>query len=318
MRPLFALVLLVFPIVAESVLADDARPARGLPDGVEVRRDIPYVTGANIDPKQRLDVWFAREAKNQPVVVYIHGGGWRIGDKAHVAQKPLAFSQRGFVLVSIDYRLHPAADFRDQASDIAHALRYVVEHAAEFGGDPAKIFLMGHSAGAHLAALVATDESYLKTVGLPLSTIHGVVLLDGAGYDIPRQIQTVGRAASEQLYTTIFSRDVAVQREASPITHVAAGKGIPPFLILPVGERPDSTAQSNALAEKLRAAGVEATVTPCFGQTHASINQQFGTAGHQATDAAFRFFAARQKELEASTGATPAAESTPATSGPVR
>jgi arylformamidase len=91
---------------------------------------------------------------------------------------------------------------------------------------------MGHSAGAHLAALVGSDGRYLAKEELKLSDLSGVILLDGAGYDIPRQIEQTSLPRAKTMYTTVFTADEAKQKEASPITHVAKGKGIPPFLIL--------------------------------------------------------------------------------------
>ena len=261
------------------------------------RRDIPYVAGGH--ELQKLDAWWNPDRSDQPVMVYIHGGGWRQGDKRNVVEKPAAFARHGFAFVSVNYRLHPEADFREQAADVARAIKQVVDSAERVGVNPQRLYLMGHSAGAHLAALVATDETYLQQVGLPLTTIQGVVLLDGAGYDIPKQLANVARARAETLYTTVFTSDPDVQREASPITHVAAGKGIPPFLILPIADRPDSGAQSDALAAKLQEAGVAAKVVRCPGQTHGSINQQFGTEDHLATTEAFQFLKQRQRELTA-------------------
>ena len=95
-------------------------------------------------------------------MIWVHGGAWQIGDKAQVQAKPKAFNERGYVLVSVNYRFHPAVTYKEQAGDIAQAIRWVNDHAREHGGDPGRVFLMGHSAGAHLAALVGTDGRYLE------------------------------------------------------------------------------------------------------------------------------------------------------------
>ncbi len=115
-----------------------------------------------------LDVFAPGKGSNHPIVLWIHGGGWSRGDKRNVDLKPAAFTQEGYVFVSINYRLHPATDFRGQGADIAKAIHWAKDHASDFGGDGKQIILMGHSAGAHLAALVATDESYLQGEGLKL------------------------------------------------------------------------------------------------------------------------------------------------------
>lgn len=289
------LVVMCCPIEGYGFQRAVRRPAAAASTDALVRRDVPYVDGRDAHRLQRLDVWSDPDRRGQPLMIYVHGGGWRMGDKSAVGGKPSAFHAQGFAFASVNYRLHPEVGFRDQAGDVARAVRYLVDRADELGVDKQRIYLMGHSAGAHLAALTAVDPQYLAAAGLPLSAIRGVVLLDGAGYDIPQQLASVGRVRAELLYETVFGSDVEQQREASPITHVAADRGIPPFLILPVAERPDSTAQSDALAAKLRNCGVEARVVRCSGQTHATINQQFGTAGHQATEETFRFLKLREQ-----------------------
>lgn len=255
--------------------------------GERTQRDVAYSnTGAN---RTKLDVFAPGTGEHLPVLVWIHGGGWRIGDKSNVQRKPAAFNQAGYVFVSINYRLHPTANFADQAGDVARAISWVKNHAPDFGGDPGRIFVMGHSAGAHLAALVGTDARYLESVGLKLSDLSGVILLDGAGYDIPRQVREAALPRIKELYTTVFSEDEAKQREASPITHVARGRNIPPFLILHVATRRDARAQSEALAARLRGAGVEARVIPAEGKTHMTINRELGMPGDRPTREVLQF-----------------------------
>src|SRR5436309_6551057 len=104
--------------------------------------------------------------------------------------------------------------------DIAKAIRWVHDHAKDYGGDPEAIFVMGHSAGAHLAALVCTDDRYLKAEGLSLSIIKGCVPVDTAAYDVPKQVESVG-ALRARLYTSVFGSDLPSQKESSPVTHVS-------------------------------------------------------------------------------------------------
>src|SRR5262245_38608309 len=122
-------------------------------------RDLAYAKPKN--ERQTLDVYTDADAKNQPVVVWIHGGGWQAGDKSDVQKKPQAFTGRGFVFVSVNYRLLPDATIKQMAEDVAKAIRWTHDHAKDYGGDPDTIFVMGHSAGAQLAALVCTDDRYL-------------------------------------------------------------------------------------------------------------------------------------------------------------
>jgi arylformamidase len=268
------------------LLSMTAVPTLGA-EGERVEKDIAYSEAGG--DRTRLDVYAPGEGTGHPVVVWIHGGAWQIGDKANVQTKPKAFNGQGYVLVSINYRFHPAVTYKEQAGDIAGAVRWVREHAGDHGGDPNRIFLMGHSAGAHLAALVGTDDRYLEKAGLKLGDLSGVVLLDGAGYDIPRQIRQALLPRMKTMYTTVFTEDEARQRDASPITHVAKDKHIPPFLILHVASRRDSKAQSEALAANLREVGVEAKVVPAEGKTHATINRELGQPDDAPTRAVFEF-----------------------------
>ncbi|MFO0891700.1 MAG: alpha/beta hydrolase fold domain-containing protein [Isosphaeraceae bacterium] len=143
-----------------------------------------------------------------------------------ICTRPSALNAKGYVLVSVNYRLHPEADFKAQAGDIARAVRWVREHAGEFGGDPDRIVLMGHSAGAHLAALVGIDGRYLQAEGLSPRNLSGVILLDGAGYDIPAQIEQAPLPRMKTLYTTVFGDDPAGQ-EGVAVRQVARDQGIP-------------------------------------------------------------------------------------------
>src|SRR5262249_38485445 len=143
------------------------------PQVQEIKHDIPYATPAH--ERQVLDVYSPAHAKNLPVVFWIHGGGWQTGDKTSVQIKPQAFMDKGFVFVSTNYRLLPQVVMGTIVRDIAASIHWVSDHIAEHGGDPKRLFIMGHSAGAQLAALVCTDDRYLKAEGLSLSIIKGCV-----------------------------------------------------------------------------------------------------------------------------------------------
>lgn len=250
-----------------------------------VHRDLAYAEPKNA--RQTLDVYAPPEGKNHPVLIWIHGGGWQSGDKKDVAGKPQAFVDRGFVFVSVNYRLLPDVTIRQIAADVAKAIRWTHDHAKEYGGDPERLFVAGHSAGAQLVALVCTDESYLQAEKLPLSAIKGCVPVDGDTYDVPMQIETV-----EQLRVDIYRKKFGNednQKALSPVTHVAKGKNIPPFLILYVADHPETRAQSVRLVEALKAAGVSAKVYPAHGKTHATINSELGLAGDAPTRALFEF-----------------------------
>ena len=167
---------------------------------------------------------------------------------------------------------------------------------AEYGGDPERLFIMGHSAGAQLAALVCTDDRYLKAEGLSLAIVKGCVPVDGDTYDVPAIIETAetrrrvhGQPQAKFGHREKFGDDPAKHRDFSAVTHVASGKGIPPFLILYVAEHPDNTAQAQRLAAALKEAGVPATAFGARETWHTKINDDLGLPEDPATRALFSF-----------------------------
>jgi len=264
-----------------------------------VKRDIPYADQA--DKLQMLDVYAKEGAKNLPVVVWIHGGGWQTGDKASVQAKPQAFLDKGFVFVSVNYRLLPSVDMGTIVRDVAKSIHWVHDHATEFGGDPKRLFIMGHSAGAQLAALICTDDRYLKNEGLSLAIIKGCVPVDGDTYDVPLIIATATerRQALGQPEPKFGHREKfgtpEQHRDYSAVTHVARGKGIPPFLLLHVADHVDTTAQAQRLGSVLTEAGVPTKVFGARDTNHTRINAELGVAGDPATRELFEFVAGALK-----------------------
>jgi arylformamidase len=171
----------VLPLLVAIAFLSEARAQ-------DVQRNIPYADKA--DERQVLDVYSPPNAKNLPVVCWIHGGGWQTGDKTDVQVKPQAFMDKGFVFVSTNYRLLPSVDMATIVRDVAKSIRWVHDHIAEYGGDPERLLIMGHSAGAQLAALICTDDRYLKAEGLSLAITKGCVPVDGDTYDVPAIIET--------------------------------------------------------------------------------------------------------------------------------
>ncbi len=260
----------------------------------EVKRDIPYTK--NADKLQTLDVYSLPDSKNRPVVVWIHGGGWQAGDKAEVYDKPKVLNGKNFVFVSINYRLLPKVDMATLTRDVAKSIRWVHDHIAEYGGDPKRLLIMGHSAGAQLAALVCTDERYLKEEGLSFAIIKGCVPVDGDTYDIPAMIEVAemrqrlhGLPLPKFGHRIKFGNDTSKHKDFSAVTHVAKNKGIPPFLILYVAGHPDVTAQALRLGNVLKAADVPVTLFGARETTHTKINADLGKSDDAATVALFAF-----------------------------
>jgi arylformamidase len=260
----------------------------------EVKKDIPYANPGHA--RQVLDVYSPKDAKNLPVVVWIHGGGWTQGDKSGVQIKPQTFMDKGFVFVSINYRLLPAVDMATIIQDVAKAIGWVQSHIAEHGGDPKRLFVMGHSAGAQLAAIVCTDDRYLKAEGVPLTSIKGCVPVDGDTFDIPAIIEVAETRARVHGFPAIknghrekFGNDPAKHKDYSAVTHVAKDKGIPPFLILHVAEHPDTTAQAKRLGNALKDAGITVTLYAGRDTSHGKINADLGKPDDLGTKALFEF-----------------------------
>lgn len=259
-------VLLALPLAAQRMRTPS-------PDGT-----VELAYGA--DPRQRLDFTPA-PARGAPLVLFIHGGGWRRGDKRIAGHMAAHFHSRGYAFAAINYRLVPDSRPDQQAADVAAALARLLGDARRLGLDPDRIMLIGHSAGAHLVALVGTDPSYLAAHRIPLSAIDGVVPLDGAGYDVPRQLAAAGPLL-RRLYVNAFGEDPSYQRRVSPVAH-AGRPNAERFLILHVASRPDDAgAQSAALGGALRQAGTPADVAAVDGN-HMTVFRGFGRPGHQAT-----------------------------------
>jgi acetyl esterase/lipase len=221
------------------------RRIRRWPNRIELMRDIPYASGG---ARHSLDVCRPRSAAAAPVVVFFYGGGWRSGRKEAYRFAARALARRGYVAILPDYRIYPEVKYPDFLDDGAHAVRWVKNNAVQFGGDPEKIFLMGHSAGAHIAAMLSVDWRWLRNVGLvPSRDIAGLIGVAGPYDFLPLR---------EGIYKTIFGGNRA---ETQPISHVARGA---PAALLVTGDRDNIVDPGNStrLAERLRAAGNDATV----------------------------------------------------------
>ncbi len=266
-----------------------------------VKTNIPYAESTH--ERQVLDVYAPKDAKNLPVVFWIHGGGWQAGDKSDVKLKPQVFMDKGFVFVSTNYRLLPGVDMDTLIRDVAKSFRWVHDHIAEYGGDPKRVLVGGHSAGAQLAALICTDERYLKAEGVAFDVLRGCVPVDGDTYDVPAIIETEetrrrvhGQPQAKHGHREKFGNDPVKHRDFSAVTHVAKGKGIPPFLILHVADHPDTTAQAQRLGAVLKDAGIPAKVFGAKETNHNKLNANLGLPDDPATEALFAFVAEALKK----------------------
>ena len=250
----------------------EAAPAT-LPAGVKLVRDVAYGS----DRAQRFDVYIPKDAANAPVIFMVHGGGWKHGDKTmdRVVENKLAYwTARGFIFISTDYRMLPEADVLTQARDVAAAVAAAQAKAGEWGGDRSKFVLMGHSAGAHLVALLASSPALAG----PARWL-GTVALDSAALDVEQIMQR----RHMRLYDEPFGKDPAYWRSVSPYAQLAqAGQ---PMLAVCSSRRDDSCEQARRYAARASGLGTRIQVLP-QDLSHQEINETLGqeSAYTQAVD----------------------------------
>ena len=265
-------------------------PVQSAPRGQESGAETVAIGGG-----LRVDVYKPRRgnAKNlfammfrkekAPVVLYVHGGGWIKGKRDKVYNLPDYASDRGYVLVSTDYRPVPRTTIDGQVSDVVRAIRWVRANIARYGGDPSKIVIMGHSAGSHLVSMVAA-----KKVGGPL---RGVIANDVQAYDLP-SYYALRNNSMAYVYRQAFGADRNDWVKYSPITHVRKSSGFPPFLIL--YSRSDYERRkrlANDFAAELKRRGTRVTLFDGRQYTHGSIARGIGVS-KSVTTAVDRFLTA--------------------------
>ena len=243
--------------------------ARGAPRGTRLIPDIPY----GPDPAQRFDVYVSTQAPAgvapAPVVFFVHGGGWARGDKTNarvVDPKFAHWVEQGYVVISANYRMLPTP-VAQQADDVAAAIAFAQSQAGLWGGDAKRFILAGHSAGAHLVALVAA--------GAPTSTKpqpwRGAVLLDSAAFDVT----TLMTHRHFGLYDHAFGNDRATWAALSPIVQLA--HATPPILAVCSSRRQESCGQADRFAAKANGLGGRVRVLR-EDLSHMEINATLGTA----------------------------------------
>lgn len=258
-------------------------------------QDLPYVENGHA--RQVLDIYRPEQAAGKlPIMFWIHGGGWQTGDKSDVALKPKIFTGRGFVFVSTNYRLLPDVKMDDLIGDVAKSLGWVYQNIAKHGGDPERIYVGGHSAGAQLAAILCTDHRLVEREGVPFEVLEGCVPVDGDTYDIPLIIMTAEHRQAlygGKMYTNghrqKFGNDPEKHIDFSAVTHVTPDKGIPPFLILYFTGNPDTRAQARRLESVLKEAGIQAKAYGKRDTNHSRLNNDLGKADDPATKELYQF-----------------------------
>jgi acetyl esterase/lipase len=233
---------------------------------MRVVRDVPY----GPDAAQRFDVYAPAQASRAPVIFMVHGGGWAFGDKAAsgvIENKVKRWVPRGFIVISTNYRLLPKADPLAQTKDVARALAMAQKQAASWGGDRTKFILMGHSAGAHLVALLASSPSLAANT--PVTPWLGAVSLESGALDVVEIME----ARHARLFDRAFGRDREYWTSVSPF-HVLAAP-VPPIALVCSTRRGSSCRQADRFVAKASALGMRALVLK-ENLSHADADGQLG------------------------------------------
>jgi acetyl esterase/lipase len=250
---------------------------------VRVVRDVPYLSGTNYgDNKDKIDLYLPEGTRNAPVIVSYYGNQLMGGDKREDAYIGQRFAAAGFVTAVVNYRLSPAVSHPAHVQDAAASFAWVKRHIAEYGGDPERVFAIGYSAGAYLAALIATDPRYLAVHKLSPRDIRGVVPVS-AFYWVE------GRGVAPDRDKSVWGTDRAVWIDASPAHHLRADA--PPMLILYAERDEDWRREQNVeVAAAMKAAGqtrVEIAMIP--DRNHATIWTRVGNPGDETAERIIRF-----------------------------
>ena len=258
------------------------QPAAGapaLPAGARALRDVAY----GDDPRQRFDVYLPAQPKRAPIILFVHGGGWANGNKDNpgvVENKAAYWLPKGYILVSTNYRLRPDTAPLDQARDVARALAAVQKRAPEWNGDASRVLLMGHSAGAHLIALVGASSTLWRDAGATQPS--GVVSLDSGALDVP---QTMQRPPLPGIYRRAFGNDRSDWIAASPYHQLT--RDAVPMLFVCSSRRKDACPQARAMVDKAKTLGVPMEVLP-EDLSHGDVNRDLGLpSGYTNTVDAF-------------------------------
>jgi arylformamidase len=247
-------------------------------NNIQIHTDINYAKDTyehdNQSKAHLLDIYQPEDCQSCPVIIYIHGGTWVLGDKGGLSYKAKAFTDNNYIYVSINYRLSPDYQFPAHAYDVAQAFSWVKNNIQEYGGDPEQIYLMGHSAGGHLAALITLDEQYLTTFNLKPSDVNGIIGVDSAAYHLPSLFSA--EPENQTLFSWAFGDNLQDWEAASPINHIKKEKPIPPFLLLVADGREVSKTVNENFAQKLREYGYNEAIFHFPNEDHVSIDYDLG------------------------------------------
>lgn len=267
----FATIARVLTLGAALLVAGCADVFFAAVDSLESSSHVLRHSGIVFDAthKLALDVYSPLHAKNAPVVVFFYGGSWTSGERHWYRYIGDALAENGVVTFIPDYRKYPEVRFPAFVNDAARAVAWVHKNAKKYGGDPQRLFVMGHSAGGHIAALLATDKRYLNSVGMQMRDLAGFIGIAGA-YAFEQYVESEPE---------IFGNTHQSQFDSQPVNFVDGDE--PPMLILQ-GEDDDEVEPSNAktLYARAIAAGDTATLKLYPHVGHAGIALAYARGDH--------------------------------------
>ncbi|GAC1357969.1 MAG: alpha/beta hydrolase [Vulcanimicrobiaceae bacterium] len=228
--------------------------------------DVPYITDGN--QKHGLDVYAPPDAAGAPVVIFIHGGAWYLGDRKDFSDLGRTLAANGIVAVLPSYRLFPSADVRGQIADLQGALAWTRQHVAAYGGDPRRVFLSGHSTGAYFAMLFALNRALRPA--LPDADLRGVIAFSGRYnvWFIPSHA-TLPETRNAEL---LFGQTEALRRAVSPDTYVS--KDIPPVKLFCGGDQDDACYGMELLAQQFERVEAPFTMDHDPSASHLGVAQR--------------------------------------------
>jgi acetyl esterase/lipase len=279
--------VLTLGLVVGTVCPVHAGKAAATRFAVQSLKDVAYVNTPDADPiRHKLDLYLPKGEKDFPVVLFVHGGSWRHGDKSFLGVYEALgtfLARQGIGAVVINYRLSPAVRHPEHIRDVARAFAWTHKNIAAYGGRPDRVFVCGHSAGGHLVALLATDPEWLKAEGLTSDAIRGVISLSGV-FDL-------GELPS-WLVSATFGTGADVIAAASPIRQ--ARGGLPPFLILYADQDLPGCDRKPAetFAKALRDKGTKAETLEVRSGNHFKMMLSAVVPGDPVCDAILAFVAA--------------------------
>lgn len=281
LRSVIVLMVAVSPIPAAIVLSRQSTCSLDKIAHLVTTRDLDYLADTDYaEDKDKLDVFMPRDAAGVPVIVFFHGGALQRGDKTHGEILARRFVPEGVGVVSANYRLSPGVMHPAHVQDAAAAFAWVIANIAHYGGDPDRVYVSGHSAGAYLAILIAIDPAHLAARGLGLDAVRGTIAISPFLYV---------EAVAKDRPNTVWGEDPEAWLNASVTPHIGPGRGSM-LLIYADGDDEWRKRQSDAFGEAMRAAGrSDVRVVEVPDRGHRTLMTQMNTGDDRIGELVLRF-----------------------------